>query len=346
MAQLDALVKHLKDIDKKITNLLVQHDITQDIGTEFKACFLIVARQELFRSLTEPSSERAALVQIDFLPADGSFDYPGGSPDPGELPLDPIDEIAIYPKGQPGELMYLFSGMNLMMQQFLEPGFDLAAAIFGGDDTFRLSDERDVVSALGGNDTVFSRAGNDRLFGNAGDDRLVSSSLAGEHATLDGGAGKDTVSGGAGDDVVKGGKGADILSGGGGRDRVYGGAGNDILRGGEGADLLTGGRGADNFVFAATRLIPPTWDSGTGAEADTIADFTRGEDHLDLSMLFGAGVDAVFRGTKAFTGTGQVRVEAEAGGLLVQVNIDGDLAPEVEIHLAGLDDLARADLML
>lgn len=53
--------------------------------------------------------------------------------------------------------------------------------------------------------------------------------------------------------------------------RLSGLAGDDILDGGRGNDLLTGGDGFDTFVF------------GSGYDMDTIADFTHGEDTIDLS---------------------------------------------------------------
>lgn len=64
---------------------------------------------------------------------------------------------------------------------------------------------------------------------------------------------------------------ADLLAGGAGCDTLSGGAGEDILSDGAGIDVLWGGAGADLFVL-----------SGDGA-ADTIRDFTPGEDRIDLS---------------------------------------------------------------
>ena len=58
-------------------------------------------------------------------------------------------------------------------------------------------------------------------------------------------------------------------------DTLTGGAGDDTITGLGGDDTLTGGAGADTFVFA----------SGHGA--DTITDFTDGEDTIDLSAFTG-----------------------------------------------------------
>ena len=80
---------------------------------------------------------------------------------------------------------------------------------------------------------------------------IVGSSLA---DTLLGTTADETILGGAGDDLIT------------------GGAGDDRLSDGDGADQLTGGTGADVFVL------------GRDGDDDTITDFERGIDALDLSF--------------------------------------------------------------
>lgn len=70
---------------------------------------------------------------------------------------------------------------------------------------------------------------------------------------------------------VLGGEGADKIYGGTEANTFDGGAGRDFLDGGKGKDKLTGGAGADTFVFS----------SGYGR--DTITDFDKGADHIDVS---------------------------------------------------------------
>jgi hypothetical protein len=90
---------------------------------------------------------------------------------------------------------------------------------------------------------------------------------------LYGGAGNDTITGGDHIDLLFGDAGNDTLNGGIGNDFLYGGDGNDRLIGGVGNDYLKGGAGADTFVFAEDQ-------SGH----DTIADFTPGQDRLEIKQ--------------------------------------------------------------
>ena len=147
-------------------------------------------------------------------------------------------------------------------------------------------------------ENIIGSAHDDTLYGDSSDNRLS------------GGDGDDRIYAGRGDDILEGGDGADQLTGGYGEDTVsyagsdaavivnlaagtgrfghaegdtlhrsegnsieHGGSGADRLDGGEGADELLGGAGSDTFIFA----------SGHGD--DVIADFTDGEDLIDLTGL-------------------------------------------------------------
>ena len=71
--------------------------------------------------------------------------------------------------------------------------------------------------------------------------------------------------------TLTGGAGADILCGGFGADLLIGGSGDDIVLDGDGSDQMQGGIGADTFVLSAD------------SRADSILDFTLGQDRIDLS---------------------------------------------------------------
>ena len=56
--------------------------------------------------------------------------------------------------------------------------------------------------------------------------------------------------------------------------------------------------------------------------------------------------DEIMKLRNAFTAEGQVRVFAESGNTIVQVNNDADLFAEGEIQLTGVFNLAAGDFVL
>ncbi|WP_417701813.1 hypothetical protein [Pseudophaeobacter sp.] len=137
----------------------------------------------------------------------------------------------------------------------------------------------DMLIGNAGNDSLYGGSGNDVLRGGTGHDRLWGDGganlLQGQRGAdrLVGGAANDTLLGGGGTDWAYGDAGEDELRGGYGHDTLSGGGGNDRLSGDAGDDLLIGGADADTFAF------------GRQHGADTIRDFTPGEDRIDLRGL-------------------------------------------------------------
>ncbi|MFM6310156.1 MAG: M10 family metallopeptidase C-terminal domain-containing protein, partial [Dolichospermum sp.] len=123
--------------------------------------------------------------------------------------------------------------------------------------------------------------------------------------TAIGGAGNDSLTGGTGSNTLTGGAGNDSLTGGTGNDTLTGGAGNDTLIGGAGSDNLTGGAGND--IFRYTALTDSNADTLTGADLtfDTITDFTKGQDKIDVT---GLGFASVFNAQAAVNGTGETQL--------------------------------------
>lgn len=163
------------------------------------------------------------------------------------------------------------------------------------------TNDRDLVDAGAGNDTVLTGDDDDTIYGGSGDDRVdagfdddsVEGGLG--HDTLEGNEGADTIHGGDGNDVISGGLDAsnpdysaslpydltddldpnpnnnrDLLFGGAGDDTIrgqddadslYGGIGNDVLDGGIDDDLLAGGEG-DDLLLGGHGL--DTLDGGEG----------------------------------------------------------------------------------
>ncbi len=110
-------------------------------------------------------------------------------------------------------------------------------------------------------------------------------------------------------------------------DQLTGDAGENLLIGALGADRLTGGAGGDVFAW----LRP-------GPEIDVVTDFLPGEDRIDLSVL-AAGLPNgrfTFIGDGKFSAGGQIRYRENGDDLLVEVNLDSDVAPELSFFLAGL----------
>ena len=136
------------------------------------------------------------------------------------------------------------------------------------------------------------------------------------------------MAGQAGDDWLMGDRDNDALSGGGG---------DDVLDGGAGADWLVGDPGADIFVFSAL-------DDPAGGQ-DTIADFVRGEDRIDLSAL-GADIEGgLWLGGRSFTGhAGEAVVALDADAqvldLVPAAARPGDMLLVDEAGMASTENLA------
>jgi Ca2+-binding RTX toxin-like protein len=274
---------------------------------------------------------------------------------------------------------------------FTGTGNDLGNDIRGGssDDTLYGGAGYDYLAGNDGNDTLYGGADGDTLVGGTGADHMeggtgddiylidnsgdvvvensgegvdwVYSTLAVytldaniENAQWNSGTGTFTVTGNALDNILYGGSGNDTLSGSDGNDTIRGnngsdtidgGNGNDLLNGNSGADILTGGAGADTFTMGF-------FDSGTGAAADRITDFTSGTDIMDLSAwdadLGTAGNQAFnFVGSAAFTGTaGELRDYFDGTDTWVQGDINGDGAADFEIRLDGAVTLVSTDFVL
>jgi len=185
--------------------------------------------------------------------------------------------------------------------------------------SFALADGLEVLILRGFNDlNGFGTAEGNTLIGNFGDNRLL------------GGGGADQLSGGDGDDVLR------------------GGAGNDTLNGDAGSDRLTGGAGADRFIFADLSDLDTL-----AASTDTITDFTRGADRIDLS-----GIDAntttaaasdpfVFIGTEAFGhAAGQVRYVVTPNQTQVELDVNGDGVADAIVMLNRAIALTGNDFIL
>ena len=197
---------------------------------------------------------------------------------------DDSDETIVGGEGQ--DFIFGVGGADTIYggggEDYIEGGAR-ADTIYGGagDDTILGGSGDDTIYGGADDDWLGGESGNDTLHGDEGDDWLAGGS---NDDTLYGGADEDTLYGGSGDDTLYGGTERDLLYGEGGDDTLYGGAGDDWLEGGADADTLYGGAGKDRLEGGAGA---DTFVFETGHGTDTIADFTAGEDVIDLSAIAG-----------------------------------------------------------
>jgi Ca2+-binding RTX toxin-like protein len=176
----------------------------------------------------------------------------------------------------------------------------------------------DTNSGTAGAVELYGGAGKDQLLGRAGADHLF------------GGAGNDWLDGGADNDVLEGGAGADRLFGRAGNDRLDGGAGKDVLKGGAGADVLVGGHGGDRFQFQSIEDTAPE-------SPDTISDFVRGVDRIDLRLI---DANAEISGDQAFSFIKDHGFSGKAGEMnfvdhVLSGDVNGDSIADFAIQMNG-----------
>jgi Ca2+-binding RTX toxin-like protein len=223
-------------------------------------------------------------------------------------------------------------------------------------DTFRGDANTNIVFGGFGDDHIFGAGGNDFLIGDEGND------------TIQGGDGNDVVHGDnfvrgnsdpagvAGDDNLQGNAGDDVLYGDGGNDHMAGGMGNDTLVGGLGGDFLVGNAGADIFQYTAVEQSQNVVINGA-SQRDQISDFTQGQDMIDLSAI-DANPSFTSPGDQAFTfiadpahytgdWTGVVWQTTAANGIAtINVSIDGDSTPEMQIYMSHPYQFTAGDFIL
>lgn len=182
--------------------------------------------------------------------------------------------------------------------------------------------------------------------------------------------GVSIVSGTAGDDQINAGgtaayklfgkDGHDDLAGGSGKDKLSGDDGNDLLVGNAGVDRLTGGAGIDDLVGGTKKdvyFFKKIGDSGTGAAADTIHDFSQADAdkihlaRIDAQASVGKNNAFTFTGNGGADGftkgvEGQIHIEFSGGDTVVQLEIDGDGVADSEIFLVGTHNLLATDFVL
>ncbi|MEM9266032.1 MAG: calcium-binding protein [Cyanobacteria bacterium P01_F01_bin.13] len=250
----------------------------------------------------------------------------------------------------------------------------------GGDnsDTYFVDSVNDIVrerfdDTLGGvNDIVFASVSysispgigvGDQGFGIENLTLTGSGNISGtgnsKSNIVTGNIGRNTLNGLGGNDTLNGLSGNDTLYGSSGEDTLLGGSGNDTLVGGSGRDTLRGQSGRDTYAYSTTS------SSVAGSQRDTILDFARGLDKIDLSAI-DSSLDIAGNQVFDFIGTNPFRpsfIEPELGGIeldlgqvryftsgsntIIQVDLAGDnnITPDMEILLSGVSNLSVSDFI-
>lgn len=182
----------------------------------------------------------------------------------------------------------------------------------------------DILYGEGGNDFLYGYEGDDWLYGGSGDDQLQGHE---DNDHLFGDDGNDRLFGQAGDDVLN------------------GGAGNDFLSGGMGTDVLTGGSGADQFRWV--RWGVTNNDFASDPSVDTITDFQRGIDTIDVSHFDADETTPIARTRKGELYNDAFLVVEQTDGITPgDLTLSYDPLTGVTTLQAFTDDVAGADFTL
>jgi Ca2+-binding RTX toxin-like protein len=161
------------------------------------------------------------------------------------------------------------------------------------------ANDRLVINALGGNDTINAAA-------------LPAGVV---QLTVDGGTGNDTITGSAGDDILIGGDGNDTVIGGRGNDVAFLGDGNDtfVWNPGDGSDTVEGQGGTDTLQFNGANVAEHIDLSANGSRLR----FTRDVGNIVMDVN---GVEKV--NFVALGGADTINVGDLTGTGVTDVNID------------------------
>ncbi|WP_135507144.1 beta strand repeat-containing protein [Roseovarius aestuariivivens] len=240
-----------------------------------------------------------------------------------------------------------------------------------GNDTFQDTAGADRMVGGTGDDTYFVDNAGDTIVenGNEGTDHVNASisvalkdfSQALEMLTLTGAADIDgtgnfaanTITGNSGNNVLNGAFGNDTLIGGAGNDTFQDTAGADHMDGGTGADVFFAGNGSDHMVAGLDAdidrfVFSDIADSAVGAQRDSIEQFVRGDDLVDLRQI---DANTAVASDQPFVfavgpANNSIWVQAGGSGLSVFGDVNGDATADFEIFLDGQASMNAADFLL
>jgi Ca2+-binding RTX toxin-like protein len=141
---------------------------------------------------------------------------------------------------------------------------------------------------------------------------------------------------------------ANTLVGNSGANNLSGGDGNDTLNGDAGNDTLIGGAGSDIFDFDLVSDSP----AGPALRDSILGGFSHGSDLIDLATIDAnalvAGNQAFsFIGGAAFSGVaGQLRYTNYSGTVIINADVNGDSAADMQILVAGTHWMTGTDFLV
>jgi Ca2+-binding RTX toxin-like protein len=130
----------------------------------------------------------------------------------------------------------------------------------------------------------------------------------------------------------------DVLVGDTGPNTLFGGNGLDVLVGGAGRDTLIGGQGPDIFFYTAASDSTVAY-----VGRDTIVDFTRSQDKINLQAL---GESLFLGGSKFTESAGEIIQQTSANGTVVKVDLDGDGVGDFGLLVQFSGPLVASDFIL
>lgn len=211
---------------------------------------------------------------------------------------------------------------------------------FAGNDTLNGGEGRDTLIGGDGNDVYIVDNVSDQIIEtNSNDIDSVQSSV---NYTLPKNVENLTLTGTAKN--ARGNELANRLTGDDLANTLSGMAGNDTLEGGKGNDRLTGGRGEDTFVFDL-RDYDFMGDFAPRAQnLDTITDFSKGTDLIQLSAAFAFKGFAVTNNIKTFSGAESLIYDTQTHSLYFDADgAENRYTPTAFIKFSGRVNLDESD---
>lgn len=178
-----------------------------------------------------------------------------------------------------------------------------------GDDTLRGGAGDDVLDGGAGADFLFGGPGDDEYWVDDTADRVIENAGEGTETVR---SSVDQVLSIYVEHLVLTGRAAIDGTGNAGANALTGNARDNRLNGGSGDDTLSGGGGADTFVV----------ERGSGSDVDTVIDFAKGSDLIDLGSYGLAVGDWQTLGPMIGDDGGDARIELPGGDVLILSGVD------------------------